>query len=318
MKVRLRDRVVYHAARLAIGIAALVPERLGYGFAGWLGRVWFFCDRRRRRYGLYFLRKAYPDLDEKELRRLGAASTGSLFQVPLDIARLTRLLDRGGSLEDVIDFEEAEAVLAMGRQFLGFTAHLGSWEMAAAAVAQRVGEAHVIARVTKNPLLQRWILSNRERAGLHIHARRGGVGGLAAAMGRGAHGLQAVDQNQRLRGVFAPFFGEIASCERAAVTLARRHRYPLVAGVAYRVGGRFRFRLVLLEPFVPERTDDKAADVYRGVLEVNRRLEQMIRRAPEQYLWIHDRYRKKPPPNWSPAAEAAAIREADEEGGEAG
>lgn len=304
MKVRLSQRIEYLVARAAFGMASRVPQWLGYGFAGWLGRLWFGFDRRRRGYAMHLLRNAYPDRSDKELRRIGALSTANLFKVPLDMARLTRLLDRGGSLDEVVDFREAEAVVASTPQFLGFTAHLGSWEVGAAAVAHRVGEAHGIARVTKNPLLQHWILSNRQRAGLHIHARRGGLRDLAAAMQRGACGLQVVDQNQRLRGVFAPFFGEVASCERAAVTLALRHGYPLVAGVGYRVGGGFRFKLALLPPFVPESTGDKAADLYRGVVEVNRRLEEMIRRAPEQYLWIHDRYRKKPPADWQPGGDA--------------
>ncbi|MCA8977315.1 MAG: hypothetical protein KDC98_21515 [Planctomycetes bacterium] len=312
--MRLRDRVVYLAARLAIGIAARVPERLGYGLAGLLGRFWFRVDRRRRGYALHFLQNAYSDLSESELLRIGARSTANLFKVPLDMARLTRLLDRGGTLDEVCDFSEAEAVLASTKQFLGFTAHLGSWEVGAAAVAHRVGEAHGIARVTRNPLLQRWILANRERAGLHIHARRGGLRDLAAAMERGACGLQVVDQNQRLRGVFAPFFGEIASCERAAVTLALRHGYPLVAGVGYRVGPGFRFRLALHEPFVPTKTGDRALDLYNGVVEVNRRLEEMIRRAPEQYLWIHDRYRKKPPPGWQAGDDGAGDEDGDGDG----
>ena len=303
MKIRLRDRLEYFAARFAIGVAARVPQALGYGLAAFIGRLWFRLDGRRRRYALHFLRNAYPDRPERELYRIGARATGSLFQVPLDMARLTLLLERGGNIEDVVDYTEAEASMRTPKPFLAVTAHLGSWEIGAAAMAHRCGESHGIARVSKNPLLQRWILRNRERASLHIHPRRGGLRDMARALERGAIGLQAVDQNQRLRGVFAPFFGEVASCERAAVTLALRHRYPIVPGVAYRLGNRFRFRFVLLDPFVPEVTGNKGADLYRAVCAVNRRLEEMILREPEQYLWIHDRYRKKPPADWQPGVD---------------
>ena len=135
-------------------------------------------------------------------------------------------------------------------------------------------------------------------------------------MARGAVGLQVVDQNQRLRGVFAPFFGEVASCERAAVTLCLRNAYPLIVGAALRVDGRFRFRLVLLPPFVPERTGDKGGDLYRGVVAVNERLEQLIRMAPEQYLWIHNRYRKKPPADWRPGADVDDGSDGESDAGE--
>jgi KDO2-lipid IV(A) lauroyltransferase len=295
VNVRFRDRCVYWLARVAIGAAARVPQWLGYGTAALLGRLFFRVDRRRRRYALRFLRNAYPDLTDRERLRLAARATAHLFKVPLDMARLTRLLARGGDLRTVLDYRGSERELgSLTPPYLGLTAHLGNWEVAAIGVAQWAGGAHGIARVAKNPLLNAWILHNRERGGLVIHPRRGGVRGLAHALRMGKVGLQVVDQNQRLRGVFAPFFGELASCERAGVTLALRHGYAIVVGAAIRRGHGFRFELVAEPPFTLASTGDHALDVQRGVERVNRALESLIRRAPEQYLWIHDRYRTQP------------------------
>lgn len=293
--VRARDVLVYVAARVAIGVAARVPQWLGYRAAAWLGRAWFRCDGRRRRYAARFLAQAYPERSERERMRLGSSATANLFMVPLDMARLTRLLDRGGDVAEIMDCSSMERELeGVPRPFLGVTAHLGSWEVAAAGMASLVGNAHGIARITKNPLLNGWLLGARKRGGLTIHPRRGGFRDLANAMADGAAGLQVVDQNQRLRGVFAPFFGKVASCERAAVSLALRRSYPLVFGAGIRKGYAFRFDLVAEPTLYLESTGDKAADLLRAVTQVNERLEQMIRRAPEQYLWIHDRYRTQP------------------------
>lgn len=305
-RVRFRDRLVYWLARAAIGTAARVPQWLGYGAADLLGRSFFRLDGRRRGYALRMLRNAYPEAAERELRRIGSRATGNLFKVPLDMARLTRLLARGGDLAEVVDYRESAAQLAQRQPFLGVTAHLGNWEVGAIAVAQRCGGAHGVARVAKNPLLQKWILANRERGGLVIHPRRGGIRGLTKALASGQIGLQVVDQNQRLRGVFAPFFGEMASCERSAVSLALRNGYPLVVGVALRRGRGFRFDMVATEPFELVRTGDKAKDVYAAVVQVNQAIEAFVRRAPEQYLWIHDRYRTQP--------SAASADEAPDEG----
>ncbi len=311
MTVTIADRLVYLLARGAIGVAARVPQWLGYGCAAALGRLFFRLDRRRRGYALRLLRNAFPGRADTELLRLGARATGNLFKVPLDMARLTRLLERGGDIRSVIDYRGAERQLAAMRPpFLGLTAHLGNWEIAAVGVAQFVGGADGVARVAKNPLLQRWILQNRERGGLRIHPRRGGIRDLAAGLAAGRVGLQVVDQNQRLRGVFAPFFGEIASCERAAVSLALRHGCPIVVGVALRRGRGFAFDLVAAEPFVCERTGDKARDLRAAVDRVNAAIEAFVRRAPEQYLWIHDRYRTRPPAG-PPAPMAAAGDDAD-------
>lgn len=294
-KVRFSDRIVYVVARCAIGTAAWVPQWLGYRLAAGLGRLWFRLDSRRRRFARKFLSQAYPELSEREHMRLGAGATANLFMVPLDMARITRMLAKGKSIDDVVDYTSADPILAaLKPPFLGLTAHLGCWEMGAVAIAQRAGESHGIARITKNPLLNRWMLANRQNANLTIHPRRGGFRDMANAIKQGAVGLQVVDQNQRLRGVFAPYFGKRASCERGAASLALRNGYPILVGAAIRRGHGFRFELVLCEPFTPTSTGNKQQDLLNTVTEINQRLELLVRKAPEQYLWIHDRYRTQP------------------------
>lgn len=291
MRARARHRLVYLLGRGAIGLCARLPQWLGYGAAAGLGQLYFRCSRRRRQCALRLLRAAFPDRSERELLRIGRVSTGNVFKVPIDMARLTRLLGRGGDPRTVVDVGAAAGSLPQG-QFLGASAHLGSWEVAAAAMARTLGGIDAIARTFRNPLLQRWILRNRERSGLRIHARRGGVRALARVVARGGIAMQIVDQHQRLRGVRATFFGREASCERALCSLALRRGLPIAVGAAVRTGRGFRFRMVFEEPFVPARTGERERDLRAAVEELNRRLEAMIRAWPEQYLWIHDRYRE--------------------------
>jgi len=294
-KVRFSDRIVYCLARLVIGAAARVPQWLGYRVAAGIGRLWFRFDGRRRRYAVKFLQAAYPDLSEREHLRLGSCATASLFMVPLDMARLTRLLGRGRSIGDVVKCDEtAPLLLALPKPFLVVTAHLGSWEVGAVWLAELLGGAHGIARLTKNPLLNDWMLGTRQQSGLRVHSRRGGLRGMARGMEEGYVGLQIIDQNQRLRGVYAPFFGKLASCERSAMSLALRKGYPVIVAAVLRRGYRFEFELVVSETFHPEATGDKQADLLAAVTRANRALEKLIRSAPEQYLWIHDRYRTQP------------------------
>ena len=313
MKARLVDRVVFWAARAAIGLASRAPEFLGYGIAAALGRTYFRCSRRRRECALRFLRAAYPGLHERELLRIGRVATGEICKVPIDMAKLTRLLARGGSVREVVelDYELPK------KPYLAVTAHLGSWEVAAATMAHAAGGAHAVARTFKNPLLQQWILHNRRSGGLHIHPRRGGIRPLAQALREGGVGLQVVDQHQRVRGVVAPFFGQLASCERAASTLALRGGYPVVVGAAIRVGRGFRFRMVFAPLLVPQPTGDRDRDLLAFVTALNGRLEWMIRQAPEQYLWIHDRFREGARPAVvGELGDASGGAEADDDGDE--
>jgi KDO2-lipid IV(A) lauroyltransferase len=76
--------------------------------------------------------------------------------------------------------------------------------------------------------------------------------------------------------------------------MALRHGYPIIVGVALRQGRGFRFQLVSSEPFTLVATGDKGKDLLAAVVRINGELEALIRRAPEQYLWIHDRYRTQP------------------------
>lgn len=295
------DRLVYVFGRAAVTVAAWLPQWLGYSLAAGLGRLYFRCSRPRREAALRFLGYAFPQLSVRERLRLGRVATGNIFKVPLDMARLTRLLARGGNVREVVDVSDLDGKLPPP-PYLALTAHLGSWEVAAVTMAQLAGEAHGVARVFKNPLLEAWILRNRQKGGLHIHPRRGGIKGLAEALARGCIGLMVVDQHQRLRGVMAPLFGHDASCERAAASLALRHGYPIVVGYAHRLGLGFRFRMVAAPAFVPQASSDKHADLYHVVVEINRRLEQHILAGAEQYLWIHNRYR-------TPAAAAATAED---------
>jgi KDO2-lipid IV(A) lauroyltransferase len=299
VKIGLRHRLVYWMARAATGFAAVVPDRVGYGVASVLGRIYFRCSPRRRGHAMRMLRNAFPGRSDAELAAIGARATGNLFKVPLDMAKATRVMARG----DVLRFVDVTEAKMPPPPFLGATPHLGSWEIAAVAVAAMTGNAHVVVRVFKNPLLERWLAGTRAKAGLTLHPRRGGIRGLARALAQGSVGLQAVDQNQRLRGVFAPFFGELASTERSAVSLALRKRYPIVVGRCERVGPGFRFRLCFDAPFVPRQTGDKQRDLLAAVTEVNRRIERHVLACPEQYVWIHDRYRTRPPAAGSAGSE---------------
>ena len=283
----------YWLGRITLRFSALLPERVAYGVASLLGQTYYLCSPRRRQAAMHMLRNAFPGRPDKELQRIGRISTGNLVKVAVDMVRATKLIEKGRDLGEFLDVSELRE-RAPKPPFIGITGHIGSWEMGAVSMAAVWHEVHVIVRVVKNPRMQAFLVGNRHKVGVHLHPRRGGIKGLARALARNAVGLQAVDQNQRLRGVFVPFFGELASTERSAVSLSLRHGYPLLVGRCERIGPGFRFRVRLHDSFVPKRTDDKEGDIRQAAMEVNRRLEEHILSCPEQYLWIHDRYKTQP------------------------
>lgn len=293
MRKKLRFRVEFSLLRMGFFVFGILPERFAYRAVGSLGGILIKISRTRRQHALRLLHNAFPEeKDDRKLLRLASRGTGNLFKVVLDIARAGRLIERGQFLQriDMTDLVSRE----LHSPWIGVTGHLGSWECGAIGVAEGVQEAHVTARLMKNPLAQEWLSSSRRRAGLFIHDRRGGIRGLANALGRGAIAMQVVDQNQRRRGVFAPFFGQMASTERAAASLAVRKGYPFVVAAGVRVGPGFRFKFVVQDILEPIITGNVSLDVQNLVERMNRSLEKLILRFPDQYLWIHDRYRTQP------------------------
>ena len=112
--------------------------------------------------------------------------------------------------------------------------------------------------------------------------RRGGFLGLL------------VDQNQAEGGVFVDFFGQKASTLRAPAALQRRTGAPIVTGYTRRVG-LLRYRIRIDPPIPAEPSDDAEADVLRVTQEVTRRIETYVRETPGQWLWLHRRWRTRPP-----------------------
>ncbi len=287
------DWATAQVLRLFLGLLAGAPEGPAYGLASRAGGLFWRISPSRRRRALENLGLA---LGEKATPALARASFGSLMKVALDFARLPRILDRG-ELRERVDFSLLDPLLeeAGPGGVIFVTGHLGSWEVGGVALARARGELHVIARRVENPFLDRLVLQGRERAGLVVHPRRGGMRPLARALQEGKDVGVLLDQNQRKRGIFVPVFGKPASTDRSAAALAFRLDRPVLVGFALRTGQGFRFRMVpggLLRPGREERESRDLAGFTRRVVAA---MEEVIRRYPDQYLWLHNRYRTRPP-----------------------
>lgn len=292
MKVTLTQRLIYGMARTAMFAANLVPEFLIYRCANMLGEVYYMLSKQRQAFALKILRNAFPNCaSEREMHRMARRGTGNLMMIAIDMVRLSSWIRNGRLLErvDITAFQENLPPLPV----VAITAHLGSWEPGGAALAHLAGEAHFVARKMKNPLLQRYILESRRQAGMIIHPRRGGIRHMARTLKNGGLAVQVGDQYQRLRGVQAPFFGEVISSERSAASLALRQACPVFIACCIRQGYAFRFKVYFQAIIQPKRSGNREHDVQRLVTRINEEIGQMAIRHHDQYLWIHNRYHIK-------------------------
>ena len=253
-----------------------------------------------RRVAMINLRRALG-LERADARRLAFAVFAHLGQSIADglqCARRRSTWNAGGDALDALyrteDPELAARLLADPRPKVFVMAHLGSWEMTAAVLAQRFGErGAAIARRVDNPFLDALVKRVRlDRPGQWIE-KRGATSAALARLRAGDSVALLLDENAGRRGAFVDFFGRPAATHRSAALLTLLSGAQLVAGAVVRDEGSGG-RLFLLHEIAvrPELTGDAA--VRDLTQRVTATLEAWIRRYPNQWRWIHWRWRERP------------------------
>jgi KDO2-lipid IV(A) lauroyltransferase len=284
---------------LALGVGlplgwllAHLPAPAGLWAGRRLGDLGWLILWGRRRVALGNLARALgAERSPRDLRRLGRRSFEHLG---MNIAEACVFYFRPApvllSRVELVGIEHLEKASAEGRGILLLTAHLGNWELLAASHAVTGLGLSVVVRPLDDVVLDRLVERFRRRSGVALISKRGGLREMLDALRRGRMVGVLLDQNaSRGQGVFAPFFGTPASTSRALALVSLRSGAPVVPVFIRRLpGGRHR---VEIEPALPFPAD---ADVAGYTATFNRAIETAIRRAPDQWFWMHERWRTQP------------------------
>jgi KDO2-lipid IV(A) lauroyltransferase len=221
---------------------------------------------------------------------LGRTVIELLYLPVLSDADLRRMV----RFEDEQRWEEAiTAERATGGMIL--SGHFGNWELCVFAHGRRGYPLTMVHRTLANPYIDRWFNALRARAGTVLLRKSAAAIGALRAVRRGGLLVLPFDQNSvRNLGVFVPFFG-VPACTNAGLALiALRTGAPVVPVFLVREG-RSAQHVVHLPPFLyAERTGNLEADVVRNTERFSLVFEDMVRRYPEQWLWVHRRWKTRP------------------------
>lgn len=275
-------------------LLAWLPMRAGLWAGRRMGDLAWALLRRRRSLALENLTRVFGrEHSGAELARLGRRSFQHLgmnlveacvffFRPPSVL--LSRVELRGT--------ERLSAAAAQGRGILLLTAHFGNWELLAASHALYGRPLSVVMRPLDAPLVDRLVARFRQKSGAELIAKRRGLRDVLEALRRGRMVGVLLDQNaSRSEGVFAPFFGIPASTSKGLAVISLRTRAPVVPVFIRRgPGGRHS---VEVDPPVALPED---GDVVAYTAAFNRAIETAIRRSPEQWLWLHNRWKTRPVP----------------------
>ena len=246
---------------------------------------------RLRRAALHNLAFAYPDMSEEERTSIADGMFRSLGRMIYSFSRLPRI--NAGNVDQWIGYEGLEhyqAAKAEGRGILIATAHLGNWELSAFTHAIMTEPMHLVVRPLDNPRIDQFVERRRRLTGNQVIAKGDAPRAILRALRKNEAIGVLIDQNTSLReGVFVNFFGVPACATSAFARLAARTGAVVIPG--YALWSEARQRYVLRFDAAVPITGDVQADTQR----IHTHLENVIRQYPDQWFWLHRRWKTRPP-----------------------
>ena len=274
-----------------------------FAFAAWLA----WALRIRRGVVMDNLRLAFPEKTEDERREIARATYRNLGRVAAEFLAIQRASDE----EIATAFEREgwdiyERARASGRGVLACTAHFGNFEVLAAVNTLQGVPITMISREMGRSRFNDMWRAARAKAGVEdLVVGRGNILQAAIRSMKAGRALgYVIDQNERSRNaVFPTFFGVPAATSPTPAILARRTGAEVIFTVAVPLGGG-RHKVVIEGPIRMPDTGDRDADVLAFLQDLNDRLERWVRRHPEQWYWLHRRWKTRPPPQAAPPSHA--------------
>ena len=294
MKKPVQYRLEYLGLRLLEGLVRLLPEGLLEPLGTRLARLFFYRFAYRRKAALENLAIAFPEKSVADREAIAFASTRHFVMVALEYFRMggwstARLLER----TELINPERDRPFLEGrdGEPVIFITGHFGSWEVAAARVAASFsGVANAVLKRQRNPLVDARIVQMRRRWRLEPMYADGAVRKGIRALRAGEWIGLVNDQDGGRGGIFVPFFGKMASTMVGGAAMHLKTGAPLVFMAALRTG-TLQYRIVLERVTVPPLQGDAAEQMRIVTAAFTEVLERWVRQYPEQYLWMHRRWR---------------------------
>ncbi|WP_183317896.1 lipid A biosynthesis lauroyl acyltransferase [Chelatococcus caeni] len=248
------------------------------------------------RVGLANARAAFPDRSEAEIRAIVRGAWENLGRTGAEYAHLDVLFDydhfnpKADARVEVKGIEHFEALRDDGKPGIIFSAHLANWELPAICAARYGLDATAVFRAPNTPAVARVVHEVRSgtMGGLEA-ARQGAAFAMQSVLERGGHLGMLIDQHFT-RGVTVPFFGRPAKTNPILAKFARRFDCPVHGVRVIRLPG-LRFRLELTPPIDLPRDADGEIDVEGAMAAMTAVVEGWVREHPEQWLWMHRRWR---------------------------
>ena len=297
-KGKLIQLLEYLAVCFLLLATRLFPFRVGAFLSERLGSILFDLLPRRRSIAVENLKKAFPNDESLDHRCVARQSFSSFALAGFESLRLTRNLQARNIWEKVVNLsEEGSAALQKARKIhqeakgcIFATPHLGNWELLPH-LSFNVGiSAVVVARPLDNRYLEKLVYRKRSASGQIIISRKDAFSALQKTL-KGGKSVALLPDQGTGRGIPVAFFEREAFTTPVPAILAIRNRRPIVVIACCRGHDSSRFNVVVSDPLWPDERCSDREEIYRLTARMNKEMESIIRTYPEQYFWMHDRWK---------------------------
>jgi KDO2-lipid IV(A) lauroyltransferase len=292
--------LVYLVFRALTLIFHLFPINANLRTARFFGWLWFRTLRRHRERAMEHLRHAYGDsLSEQELERIALRSCQQMAMMAMELMATPRLITPWTWSKYIRvgpDVTEAIRYLLEGKTgVILVTGHYGNWELVGYAMACVGLDIAAVMRPLDNPYLNDYTVRTRAAGGLKLIYKKGMTEIAEEILQKGGSVGFIADQNAGHKGLFVDFFGRKASTYKSIGLLAREYNVPIMIGCARRTSHKLQYEVEVTRIIYPHEWQGKDNEVLWITEEYTKAIEQFVRKDPTQYLWVHRRWKSRPP-----------------------
>lgn len=277
--------------KLFSAFICMLPHNIQYAIGTLLGQLaWLCTPPKRKKLAIGQILFCHITEDPVEAKRIAKASVTRFGPMIIDVLRYPEIKD--GAYKDMIRFEGREYLddaMHSGKGAIIIALHSGNWELLGGALASE-GYPLVSVAMEQSGDADKFI--NEYRALMHQHVTyKTGVREMLNKLKKGAFIGLIMDQDPALTGVLAPFFGYETLTPTGAAALGRLQACPIIATTIHYDAYEGKHIINVSPPLYAEKTDDKKRDTIVTTIKLNEIIEDHIRRYPEEWFWLHNRWK---------------------------
>jgi KDO2-lipid IV(A) lauroyltransferase len=282
-------------ADIILRCLSAIPRKLRIGFFAGMFRLFYHLSPKQRLITIHNLTCAFPEKSINEIKTIARGAYRTLGITAADFFEIPSLTkDNIGNLVEVEGLEYCTKALEKNRGILMLGAHFGNWELAAVAFSLVLKPAVITYRPLDSPTLDNLVLWVRSSSGNILIDKERAMRKMLRSLAHNEIVATMIDQNMAWQeGIFVDFFGRPA-CTTTGLALITLHtEAPVIPAYLIRLANG-KYRLVIKEEMQVIRTGDEDADILINTQNFTSVIEDTVRNYPDQWLWIHQRWKTKP------------------------